>query len=274
MTRRIPLTRLNDKVAVIIGAGQSPGEAMGNGRATTIRFVQEGATVLAVDRNLDSAAESLAMAGSIGAGSQAFEADVEKTETIEAAINAAYQCWGRIDILHYNVGVSVMGGEQTLDKITDEVFDRVMAINLRGAIMAAKFVRPIMREQRSGVLINVASITAIETFTNVLAYRTSKAGMINFTQQFAMENAEFGIRANAILPGLMETAMAVDTRMRMTGRSREDIVAERNARIPLRRGGQGWDVANAAVFLASDEASFITGVNLPVDGGSLAKIGW
>jgi NAD(P)-dependent dehydrogenase (short-subunit alcohol dehydrogenase family) len=199
---------------------------------------------------------------------------VTKTDMLQGAIDRAMARWGRIDILHYNVGVSVMGGEQTLDKITDEVFDLVNAINLRGAVMAAKFVRPIMRQQRSGVVINVASITAIETFTPLVAYKTSKAGMLAFTQQFAIENAEYGIRANAILPGMMETAMAVDTRMRLSGRSREDIVAERNGKIPLRRGGTGWDVANAAAFLASDEASFITGVNLPVDGGCLARIGW
>lgn len=269
------MDRLKGKVAVVIGAGQSPGEAIGNGRATTIRFAQEGAAVLAVDRNLESARESLAMAGNHGLDGEAFQADVTQTETLQAAIDAAMMRWGRIDILHYNVGVSVMGGEQTLDQLTDDVFDLVNAINLRGAIMAAKFVRPIMRQQESGVVINVASITAIETRTPLVAYRTSKAGMIAFTQQFAMENAEYGIRANAILPGLMETAMAVDTRMKLSGRSREDIVAERNMRVPLRsQGGTGWDVANAALFLASDEASFITGVSLPVDGGSLVKIGW
>lgn len=267
------MDRLKGKVAVIIGAGQSPGEAMGNGRATTLRFLQEGASVLAVDRNLDSAQESLNMGGD-GIDGLAVAADVSKTDTVEAAIDAAMKRWGRIDVLLYNVGISVMGGEQTLDKLTDEVFDRVMGINLRGAIMAAKFVRPIMRQQGSGVVINIASITAIETLTPLIAYRTSKAGMLSFTQQFAMENAEYGIRANCILPGLMETAMAVDTRMRLSGRSREDIVAERNKRVPLGKGGTGWDVANAALFLASDEATFITGVNLPVDGGSLAKIGW
>ena len=210
------MDRLKGKVAVVIGAGQSPGEAMGNGRATTIRFAQEGALVLAVDRNLESARESLTMAGDNGVEGEAFAADVTKTEMLKAAIDRAMARWGRIDILHYNVGVSVMGGEQTLDKITDEVFDLVNAINLRGAVMAAKFVRPIMRKQRSGVLINVASITAIETFTPLVAYKTSKAGMVAFTQQFAIENAEYGIRANAILPGLMETAMAVDTRMRLS----------------------------------------------------------
>jgi NAD(P)-dependent dehydrogenase (short-subunit alcohol dehydrogenase family) len=268
------MDRLKDKVAVIFGAGQSPGVAIGNGRATTIRFVQEGAKVFAVDRDPESAQESLSMAGKAGEEGCAHAADVSRTDAIEAAIEAALQRWGRIDILHYNVGVSVMAGEQTLDTITDEVFDRVMSINLRGAIMAAKFVRPIMRKQRADVVINVSSMTAIETFTPLIAYRTSKAGMLSFTQQFAMENAQYGIRANAILPGLMETSMAVDTRMRLSGRTRDDIVAERNGRIPMGRGGTGWDVANAALFLASDEAAFITGVNLPVDGGSLAKIGW
>ena len=214
------------------------------------------------------------MAGD-GVDGDAFEADVTKSETLQAAIEAAMARWRRIDILHYNVGVSVMGGEQTLDKLNDEVFDRVNAINLRGAIMAAKLVQPVMREQRSGVLLNVSSISAIETFTSLVAYRTSKAGMLAFTQQFAMENAEYGVRANAILPGRMATSMSIDTRMRLTGRSREDIVAERQKMIPLRgAGGTGWDVANAAVILASDEASFITGVNLPVDGGTLARIGW
>ncbi|MFF7058003.1 SDR family NAD(P)-dependent oxidoreductase [Achromobacter spanius] len=269
------MDRLKGKVAIVIGAGQSEGEAVGNGRATTIRFVQEGASVLAVDRNLNSAQDSLSMAGDADADSVAIQADVEISRSLELAVDAAMSRWGRIDVLHYNVGVSIMAGEQTLELLTDDVFDRVNAINLRGAIMAAKYVQPIMRKQRSGVVINVASITAVETRTPLVAYRTSKAGMIAFTQQFAMENAEYGIRANAILPGLMETAMAVDTRMHLTGRSREDIVAERNSRVPLRsRGGTGWDVANAALFLASDEASFITGVSLPVDGGSLAKIGW
>jgi len=248
---------------------------MGNGRATTIRFVQEGAAVLAVDRDLASAQASLDMAEHPAGEAQAFAADVTQTETLQAAMDAAMARWGRIDVLHYNVGVSVMAGEQTLDKLTDEVFDRVHAINLRGAIMAAKCVRPIMRAQQSGVVINVASITAVETRTPLVAYRTSKAGLVAFTQQFAMENAAYGIRANAILPGLMETAMAVDTRMRLSGRTRADIVAERMQRVPLQgKAGTAWDVANAALFLASDEAAFITGVSLPVDGGSLVKIGW
>lgn len=267
--------RLKDKIAIVIGAGQSPGESIGNGRATAIRFAQEGARVLAVDRDEASAAETVAMMPG-GTGDHApFRCDVSRTEEVTAAIAAAMARWGRIDILQYNVGVSLMGGDKPLEALEDDAFDRVMGINLRGAIMAAKAVQPIMRAQGAGVVLNVASITAIETFTPLVTYRASKAGMVAFTQQFAIHNAEFGIRANAILPGLMETAMAVDTRARLSGRSRDDIIAERNGRVPLRRkGGTGWDVANAALFLASDEAAFITGAALPVDGGTLARIGW
>ena len=269
------MDRLKGKVAVVIGAGQSPGEAMGNGRATTIRFAQEGAAILAVDRDAASAQQTLDMAGDTKLDADVFAADVTDTERIRAAMDAAMARWGRIDILHYNVGISVTGGEQVLDKLTDEVFDRVNAVNLRGAVMAAKFVEPIMRSQQSGSVIFVSSMSAIETKTPLVAYRTSKAGMIAFMQLFAIHNAEYGVRANAILPGVMDTSMSVDTRMRLSGMSREDLVADRNSRVPLRRRqGTGWDVANAALFLASDEAQFITGVSLPVDGGNLVKIGW
>ena len=267
------MNRLAGKVAIVIGAGQSPGESIGNGRATVIRFLQEGASVLAVDRDLGSAAESLAQLD--GADGLAVAADVTDTDALGAAVQTAVERWGRIDVLHYNVGVNLSGGDQPLDAITDDAFDRVMAINLRGAVMAAKFVQPIMRAQRSGALINVASMSAIETSNPLVTYRASKAGMIAFTQQFAILNAEYGVRANAILPGRMETAMAVDGRARRFGRSREEVVEERRGLVPLKgHVGTGWDIANAAVFLASDEAAFITGVSLPVDGGALVRIGW
>lgn len=265
--------RLANKIAVVIGAGQSPGESIGNGRATALRFMEEGASILAVDRDVDSAKATLKMAkGGIG---EAFEADVRHVESLKLAIDFAVSRWGRIDILHYNVGVSVGAGDGPLDAITEESFDIVMEINLRGAIMAAKLVEPIMRAQRAGVLLNVSSMSAIETSSTNVAYRASKAGLLAFTQQFAMRNAPFGVRANAILPGRVETAMAVDTRARLTGATRDEIIAQRRALIPLQgHVGTGWDVANAAVFLASDEAGFITGASLPVDGGALVKIGW
>jgi NAD(P)-dependent dehydrogenase (short-subunit alcohol dehydrogenase family) len=264
--------RLHNKIAIVIGAGQSPGEGMGNGRATVLRFAQEGASVLAVDCNLRSAEETVAMAPQAGGECVAFEADVTKEKTLAAMVEAARQRWGRIDILHYNVGISIAGGDAPLDRITEEAFDRIAAVNLRGAIMACKHVLPVMRTQRSGVVITISSVAAWEQYPNV-AYKATKAGIIAFTQQIAIQNAEFGIRANVILPGLMDTPMAVDTRVRASGKSRAEIAAARDARVPLRhKMGTAWDVANAALFLASDEADFITGVALPVDGGALVHI--
>src|SRR5437868_3660167 len=130
--------RLKDKVAIIVGAGQSPGEGMGNGRATVLRFVEEGAKVLAVDNNIDSAAETAAMAQGRGGECATFEADVCNEKTLAAMAHAARARWGRIDVLHYNVGVSIAGGDAPIDQITEEAFDRIAAINLRGAIMACK----------------------------------------------------------------------------------------------------------------------------------------
>lgn len=267
------MERLAGKVAVVIGAGQSPGESIGNGRASAMRFLQEGAHVLSVDRDYSSALETIELA-QVGEGF-AYEADVRDGRSIKGAVDSAMDRWGRIDILMYNVGVSLAGGDTPLQDLSEDSFDNVMSINLRGAVMAAKYVQPIMREQESGVLLNVASMTAIETLTPLVTYRASKAGMIAFTQQFAIHNAEFGIRANTILPGRMETAMAVDTRARLNNVPRAEIIEQRKALIPLRGpAGTGWDIAAAATFLASEEARFITGIALPVDGGTLAKIGW
>lgn len=265
--------RLEGKTAVVVGAGQSPGEGIGNGRATALRFAREGARVMAVDRNLISAEETAALARKEGGDCTAFEADVTKEQTLAAAISAAHRRWGRVDILHNNVGVSIAGGDAPPLEITEEAFDRICAINLRGTVMACKHVLPIMRQQKSGVIINISSVAAWENYP-LVAYKATKAGMIAYTQQIAIQNASFGIRANVILPGLMDTPMAVDTRARASGRSRSEVAAERDAKVPLRRRmGTAWDVANAALFLASDEASFITGVALPVDGGAMVRVG-
>jgi NAD(P)-dependent dehydrogenase (short-subunit alcohol dehydrogenase family) len=265
--------RLEGKTAIVIGAGQSPGQGMGNGRAAVLRFTQEGAKVMAVDRDLPSAEETAAMAKQVGGDCVAFEADVTKEATLATAIMATQERWGRIDIMHYNVGVSIAGGDVPLLDFTEEVFDRISAINLRGAIMACKHVIPIMRQQRSGVILMISSLAAIENYPFV-AYKATKAAMIAFTQQVAIQNAEYGIRANVILPGLIDTPMAVDTRARVSGKSRIQIATERDARVPLRhKMGTAWDVANAALFLASDEANFITGVALLVDGGGALKVG-
>lgn len=265
--------RLENKIAIVIGAGQSQGETVGNGRATCLLFAREGAKVLCVDRDLASAEETAAIVRAEGGTSLAFRADVTKEAELAAMTAYCMTEWGRIDVLHYNVGVSLAGGDTQLPDITEDAFDRVMAINLRGNIMACKHVVPIMREQGSGSIINISSLAAIEK-NPMVAYKASKAGMVAFTEQLAITNASYGVRANAVLPGLMDTPMAVDTRVRVLGQSREQIEASRNKRVPLRnKMGTAWDVAYAALYLASDESAFVTGISLRVDGGAGVNVG-
>jgi NAD(P)-dependent dehydrogenase (short-subunit alcohol dehydrogenase family) len=266
--------RLEGKVAMIIGAGQSPGEGIGNGPCNH--------PPLCARRRQDPGRrpDHLFCRGDRCDGDKAgwrvlpFVADVTKEETLAAAVEAARGRWGCIDILHNNVGVSIAGGDKPLDELSEDAFDRVCAINLRGTIMACKHVLPVMRLQRSGAIINISSVAARENSYPLVTYKATKAAMIAFTKQLALQNAPYGIRANCILPGLMDTPMAVDTRARASNRSRVEVAAERDAKVPLRgRMGTAWDVANAALFLASDEANFITGVALPVDGGALVRVG-
>ncbi|MGD9885755.1 MAG: SDR family NAD(P)-dependent oxidoreductase [Reyranella sp.] len=265
--------RLKDRVAIVVGAGQSPGEGVGNGRATALTFAREGAKVLCVDHNLKSAEETVALIGRNQGTAVAFRADVTREAELKAMAADAHARWGRIDILHNNVGVSISGGDAELLDLTEEAYDRCMAINLKGTILACKHVIPIMREQKSGAIVNISSMAAITTYPYV-AYKASKSAMIAFTEQLAYQNAKYGIRANVILPGLMNTPMAVDTRAREFKKTRAQVEAERDAKVPLRgKMGTGWDVANAALFLASDEANFITGVTLPVDGGASVQTG-
>jgi len=265
--------RLQDKVAVIVGAGQSPGETMGNGRATALLFAREGAHVVAVDRDLDSARETVDLIEGEGGQAMALQADVSDEATVAAAVVAVLERHGRVDVLHNNVGISVAGGDAPLTEIDEAAFDRVMAVNLRGMVVTCKHVVLAMRRQQAGAIINISSVSAAANYPNI-AYKTSKAGVVALTQQLALDNARYGVRANCILPGLMDTPMAVDTRARLSGRPRAEIAAERDAKVPLRgKMGSAWDVAYAALYLASDEAGFVTGVALPVDGGSMARVG-
>jgi len=265
--------RLEGKVAAVIGAGQTPGPTAGNGRATALLFAREGARVLAVDRDAASAEETAQMIRDEGGASEAFVADVTDEASLEAAVADCVSRWSRLDVLHNNVGISVAGGDAEVTEITAEAFDRVMAVNLRGTVMACKHALPIMRQQQSGAIVNISSIAAIENYPWV-AYKASKSAMVAFTKQIAIQNAGYGIRANVILPGLMDTPMAVDTRARTFNRPREEVATERDARVPLRhKMGTAWDVAYAALFLASDEAGFITGAALIVDGGASCRVG-
>ncbi len=265
--------RLKDKTAMVVGAGQTPGPTMGNGRATALLFARQGAQVLAVDNDLDSAQETVEIIRSEGGTAEASEADVVDEDSLKSAVSFCTGQFGRLDILHNNVGISVTGGDAPVTEISVEAFDRIMAVNLRGVVMTCKHALPVMRAQGSGVIITISSIAAIENYPWV-TYKASKAALVTLTQQLAIQNAEYGIRANVILPGLMDTPMAVDNRAKAWGQTREEVVAARNAKVPLgNKMGDAWDVANAALFLASDEARFITGVSLPVDGGMTCRIG-
>ncbi|HUC45735.1 MAG TPA: SDR family NAD(P)-dependent oxidoreductase, partial [Hyphomicrobiaceae bacterium] len=168
--------RLKEKTAIVVGAGQSPGEGMGNGRAAALLFAREGARVLAVDHRLDSAKETAQAVADEGGTCVAFEADVTKEASLKAAVAQAITLWGRIDVLHNNVGVSLAGGDATPMEITEEAFDRVNAINLRGTIMACKHVVPIMRKQQAGSIINISSVAALTANYPTVAYKTTKAG--------------------------------------------------------------------------------------------------
>ena len=268
--------RLANKRAVIFGAGQAPtsGEIIGNGRATALTFAREGAQVLCVDRHLTAAEETAGLITDQGGTAQAIAADVTDEDAVKDAISRCLRAFGGIDVLHNNVGVSVEFGDAPMDLLRQEDFARIMDINLFSCILTCRHALPAMRKQGSGSIINVSSASVYWTAHPTIAYPASKAAMITFTRQLAIQNADRGVRANAILPGLMNTPMAVDRRMDITGRARQEIEAERNAKVPLNNlMGDGWDVANAALFLASDEARFVSGIELPVDGASLARVG-
>jgi NAD(P)-dependent dehydrogenase (short-subunit alcohol dehydrogenase family) len=264
--------RLDGKVGIVVGAGQSPGQTIGTGRAAAILFAREGASVLVVDRELESARETVRMIADAGGIAECVRADWTSAADCEAIAAACVEAWGRIDFLQNNVGIGA--GDSDPRTLTQEAFDRILAVNLKGCLLSCQAVVPVMREQRSGSIVNISSIAALAAAVRLTAYKISKAGINALSQSLAVDNAAHGIRVNAIMPGLLDTPMAVDARAAHLGIPREQIVAQRDAMVPLRaRMGTGWDVAYASLFLHSDEAGFITGAVLPVDGGQLARVG-
>jgi len=263
--------RLKDKVAIVVGGGQTPGETIGNGRATAILFAREGASVLVTDVRIDSAAETVAMIEAEGGRASAFEMDVTDEGACRRMAEQCVERYGRIDILHNNVGIGARDASPSRVEVED--FERIFRVNLRGPLLASRAVVPQMRQQGSGAIINVSSIASIAGVTNMIGYRTSKAALNALTQSLALANARYGIRVNAILPGLINTPMAIEGISAARGISREELIAQRDRQVPLGAMGSAWDVAQAALFLASDEAKFVTGVLLPVDGGQTLRVG-
>ncbi len=265
--------RLKDKVALVVGAGQLPGETVGNGRATAILFAREGARVVAADRNQDSAEETTELIRAEGGDCAVVVGDVTSNDDCARIVEACTDRHGRIDILQYNVGITGDGLDTSPMDLPEDIWDRVMDVNLKGLYRMSRLVVPIMRKQRSGVIIGISSIISVCAADRVI-YKASKAGMNAFCHMLASSNWDYGIRCNVIMPGLMDTPISIGYRVRRDGVSSDEVRAARDAQVPLnRKMGTGWDTAYAALFLASDEARFITGVNLPVDGGMIARIG-
>jgi len=262
--------RLKNKVAIVTGAGSS-GPGWGNGKATAVLFAREGAKVLATDINLAAVEETKALIEQEGGMCTVCQADVAKAADVTAMVEHCLTTYGRIDILHNNVGIVVVGGPVETD---EETWDRVMAVNLKSMFLTCKVVLPVMEQQGGGVITNISSIAAIR-YTGVpyITYYTTKAGILGFTQGIALQYAPQNIRANCILPGLMNTPMIVEPLKGVYGAGDVDkMIAIRDQQCPTGKMGEGWDVARAAVFLASDEAKYITGAQIVVDGGISCKM--
>jgi NAD(P)-dependent dehydrogenase (short-subunit alcohol dehydrogenase family) len=264
--------RLKDKVGIVVGAGQTAGETIGNGRAASVLFARQGAKVLLVDRDLKLAEETASIIAEEGGVSQCFAGDWTRPADCKAYTKACLDAWGRIDFLHNNVGSGA--NDASPETLTEEVFDKTIQVNLKGCLFSCQAVIPVMREQQNGSIVNISSIAAMAAAIDFTAYKISKIGMNAMGQSLALSNAKYGIRVNTIMPGLMDTPMAIEGIARAQNLTQAEVRAQRDKLVPLRgKMGTGWDIGYASLFLHSDEARFVTGVVLPVDGGQLAKVG-
>jgi len=248
--------RLENKVAIVTGAG-SRAAGIGNGRAAAILFAREGAKVLLVDTNPAAAAETLAAIQAEGGEAEVFPGDVSRAADCRAMVERAVSRWGRLDILDNNVGID---GPGSVVSVAEEEWDRVMTVNVKSMMLTGKFAVPAMAAGAGGAIINIASIGALRP-RGLTPYSTSKGAVIALTRAMAIDHAQDGIRVNCIAPGPMYTPMVSAGGMSAEARER------RRRASPLGIEGTGWDIGHAALFLASDEARYITGVVLVVDGG-------
>ncbi len=267
------MARLSGKVALVTGAGAMNG-GMGNGKATAIRLAQEGATICALDLHLPAAEDTCEIIRAEGGKAIALSADVTQEDQVKQAVADCLSALGQIDILQNNVGILKTGG--AMDS-TVEDWDVLVHVNMKAVFLPTKHVLPHFVDRGAGVVTNISSIAGLRYLgTPYIGYNATKGSIISYTRNLAAEMAPHGIRANAILPGFIDTPMARD----ITVQNSDDPDAidwdaldrQRAARIPLGRVGTPWDVANAAVFLASDEASYITGTEITVDGGVSCRV--
>lgn len=260
--------RLDGKVALVIGAG-SVGPGWGNGKATAVAYGREGATVVCVDRSAEAAAETAGLVQAEGARALALEADACQEDDVRRVVAATLEHYGAIDILHNNVGLALLGGPVD---ISVQDWERSLDLNIGYMFLTVRHVLPVMERQRAGAIVNVSSIASIRWLgTAYIGYAAAKAAVNQFTQAIALQYASKGIRANAILPGMMDTPIA-RVALKADAPTEEELVARRHAASPTGAMGSAWDIAWASVYLASDEARYVNGVLLPVDGGMTCKV--
>jgi NAD(P)-dependent dehydrogenase (short-subunit alcohol dehydrogenase family) len=264
--------RLQGKTALIVGAGSS-GPGWGNGKAAAVLFGREGARVMCADIDAAAAEETARIIRDEGGEAEAFAADATSSEAVAAMVARCAECFGRIDILDNNVGIVEVGG---VVELPEDVWDRVFAVNLKSCFLAMKHVIPLMEAQGGGSIVNISSISSIR-YTGVpyASYYASKAAMNHLTRTTAAQYAAQHIRVNAVLPGLMKTPMVERSAGLAGSYGAGDLTAmwrARDGQVPMGHMGDAWDVARAALFLASDDARYITGVELPVDGGITLKL--
>jgi len=257
--------RLKDKVALVSGAGSS-GPGWGNGKATAVLFAREGAKVLAVDINRDAALETKRIIEAEGGTCAAVAGDVSRADDATAMVDTCIAAFGRVDVLHNNVGIVEVGGPV---ETSEESWDRVNDVNLKSMFLTCKHVLPHMVGQGKGAIVNIASVSGVRWLgVPYISYAATKAAIIQFTRVIALQYARSGIRANSILPGMMNTPMVHAAEViGVYGGSAEEMVRRRDEQCPMGRMGDAWDVAYAALFLVSDEAKYVTGTELVVDGG-------
>ncbi|MBL8304922.1 MAG: SDR family oxidoreductase [Ideonella sp.] len=261
--------RFQDKVAIVTGAG-CVGAGWGNGRAIAVRLAEEGARVVAVDREPARLAETVALAGPAGASIQPWAGDVTDGAAVASMVAACLATHGRIDVLVNNVGGSAPGGPV---EMSEDVWDTQVDVNLKSVFLGCKHVLPVMISQGGGAIVNIASTSGLRwTGSAQVAYAATKAGVIQLSRVVAVQHAAQGIRVNTVVPGQLHTPM-IEARLagQRAGGDVQALLAQRQKRIPLGFMGDGRDTAAAVLFLASDDARFITGTEVVVDGGMTAR---
>ena len=261
--------RLQGRIAIVTGAG-CIGPGWGNGRATAVRFAEEGSKIFAIDRNLDSVTETVERVTAAGGEIVTHQCDVTDSVSVEIMVKACLGRFGRIDVLVNNVGGSAAGGPA---EMSEDVWDAQVDYNLKSVFLTLKHVLPVMEQQKSGAIVNIASTSGLRwTGSAQVGYAATKAGVIQLSRVVAVQYADKGIRVNTVVPGQLHTPM-VEARLagQRAGGDVEALLKSRLERIPIGFMGDGRDTANAALFLASDEARFVTGTEIVVDGGMTAR---